>query len=89
MRRQLADIQEQKRKLLAPSNEQELHDTQDNLRRTLASLGIDLEDDSMTQSSPLESESFLSPSLYVPSDFFSKVFRIFGENFIFGTKQLI
>ncbi|XP_067944107.1 centrosomal protein of 295 kDa-like [Watersipora subatra] len=54
LRRQLANIQEQKRRLLAPSNQQELVPTQHSLRDTLQELGIDLADVSVMESTPFE-----------------------------------
>ena len=57
LRRQLADIQEQKRKLLSPSTtHRELMDTQNSLRHTLHSLGIDLEEEANTGQSTPSSE---------------------------------
>ena len=60
LRRQLADIQEQKRKLLSPSTTyRELMDTQNSLRHTLHSLGIDLEEEEANtgQSTPSSESS--------------------------------
>ena len=57
LRRQLADIQEQKRKVLFPTTtHRELMDTQNSLRDTLQSLGINLEEEANTGHSTPSSE---------------------------------
>lgn len=53
LRRQLEEIQAQKRKLLAPSSQQELVETQASLRDILGRLGVDMDDGaSEAQSTP-------------------------------------
>lgn len=58
LRRQLAEIQEQKRKLLTASSERELYDTQSSLRSAFSRLGVELEqEESSAQSTPTAASS--------------------------------